>query len=293
VLPAGWKSRQAKHRFGLDPGEVRQFVFDCDTSAEAGSPPYTITAAATLGEELTRQTQAVWSSQATQRTIEVGYGLLGWEGIDPVVVRGEEPDVWAEVRTAWDSQNFYFSAVVHRQRATFQAGRFDSEGDAVQLAWGLSDRADDDFGHRGRDRGLPAGAFRDTDHLMAVVFGKEGAQVIRLRVPRAALRSHVPGNLDPWYGPVKGARAEISRDAAGKQTIFEAAIPFEALAPLRSGRERTFRFSFRIGNGSDAPLEWSRAAAVPDYLAGPGSFLPMSRVEGLPCQTWWSLGGKK
>ena len=293
VLPAGWKTRQAKYRFGLDPGQAREFVFDCDTSEDAGSPPYTITAAATLGEELTRQTQAVWSSQVTQRTIEVGYGLLGWEGIDPVVVRGEEPDVWAEVRTAWDSQNFYFSAVVHRERATFQAGRFDSEGDAVQLAWGLSDRADDDFGHRGRDRGFPAGAFRDTDHLMALVFGKEGAQVIRLRVPRAALRSHVPGNLDPWYGPVKGARAEISRDAAGKQTIFEAAIPFEALAPLRPGRERTFRFSFRIGNGSDAPLEWSRAAAVPDYLAGPGSFLPMSRVEGLPCQTWWSLGGKK
>jgi hypothetical protein len=235
----------------------------------------------------------VWPAQTVERTIEVGYGLADWEGIEPVVLEDAVGDVWAEVRTAWDKEFFYFSAAVRRKRATFKAGTHAFGGDAVQLAWGLSRRADDDFGHKAKDLALPAGAFRDTDHLMALTFGRDGAAVVRLRAPRVALRTHWPGNQDGWYGPVQGAVADIARDQAIGYTLFEAAIPMKELAPLKGARGRIFRFGFRIGNGDGRPLEWSRTAGVPDYLANPCSFLPASLADGLPCQTWWGMTGRK
>jgi hypothetical protein len=299
--PLGWRSRQTKQRFGLESGQARELTFDLERVSQAkgdaeappaaDQPPYEIHAAMSIGEEWVRRTQQVWPTQAPQRTIEVGYGLAAWEGIEPVVLSSDLAGIRAEVRTAWDSKCFYFSAAVQRDRDGFKAGRFASDGDAIQLAWGLDGRADDDFGGRGRDKGLPAGAFRDTDYLVAITFGKGGAQVLRLRGPHVMLRDHVPGNMDSWYGPVEGAVAAIARDAEKKVTIYEAAIPLAALAPLRAERGRTFRFSFRIGDGANLPLEWSRVAGVPDYLAGPGSFLPISSAEDLPCQTLWTLVG--
>jgi len=299
--PPGWRARQTKEQFGLDAGQARELTFDlervpqakegADAPPAADQPPYEIHAAVTLGEEWARRTQVVWPTQVHEQTVEVGYGLAAWEGIEPVVLESDLTGVRAEVRTAWDAKFFYFSAAVHRDRDGFKAGRFASDGDAIQLAWGLDGRADDDFGGRGRDKGLPAGAFRDTDYLVAITFGKAGAQVIRLRGPHVMLRDHVPGNMDSWYGPVEGAQAAIARDAEKKVTIFEAAIPLAALAPLKAERGRTFRFGFRIGDGANLPLEWSRVAGVPDYLAGPGSFLPISSAEDLPCQTLWTLVG--
>jgi hypothetical protein len=310
LLPQGWRSRQTKQQFALDAGQAREVTFDFDvplgrpgdTVAQAalGPPPstgpygpYSLQAVATLNEEPVRRTQAVWPAVVPERTIEVGYGLDDWAGIDPVVVFSAAADVQAEVRVAWDARFFYFAASVRRQRESFRAGRLASEGDAVQLAWGLADRADDDFGDRPRDRAYPAGAFRDTDYLMAITFGKDGAQVVRLRQPRVVLRDHVPGNRDDWYGPVEDAQAEIWRDADKGATVFEAAVPLKALAPLKGERGRTFRFAFRIGDGPRPPLEWARAAGTPDFLAGPGSFLPVSYAEGLPCQTVWMMVGPR
>jgi hypothetical protein len=291
LMPEGWKCRQSKYQFGLDPGQAREVAFDLDVPVDPGAPPYAIQAAATVNEELARRAAAVWPTTIPQRTVKVGYGLEDWQGIAPVVVASAAGDVKAEVLAAWDAEFFYFAAAVHRWRAGFRPGRFASDGDAIQLAWGAGDRADDDFGQRGRDRAFPVGAFRDTDHLMALTFGKEGAQLVRLRGPRQALRDHVPGNQDSWYGPVDGAQASISRDEDGKVTIFEAAVPWKALAPVRGERGRALRFGFRIGDGERPPLEWSRAAGVPDFLAGPGSFLPISYPEGLPCQTLWTMTG--
>lgn len=65
------------------------------------------------------------------------------------------------------------------------------------------------------------------------------------------------------------------------------------LGPLKGERGRVFRFGFRIGNGDHRPLEWSRAAGVPDFLASPCSFLPASLNDGLPCQTWWAMIGTR
>jgi hypothetical protein len=304
LMPAGLRARQTKYRFSLDPGQAREVMVEIDavklaaqdekpTALDAvAGPPYEIQAVASLGEEWVRRIQHVWPTQARERTLEVGYGLTGWEGVAPIVVQNEAGDVKAEVRTAWDSKFFYFMAGVHRTRDTFKPGRFASDGDAVQLAWGAADRADDDFGNRGRDRSLPVGAFRDTDHLMAITFTKDGPQIIRLRGPKVVLRDHIPGNQDAWYGPVEGAAADISRDAPARVTYYAAAIPWRALPPLSGGRGKSFRFGFRIGDGANPPLEWSRAACVPDFLAGPGSYLPISRTDGLPCQTWFTLIGK-
>jgi len=139
---------------------------------------------------------------------------------------------------------------------------------------------------------MPEGAFRDTDHLMALTFGRDGAQVVRLRRPGVILRAHMPGNQDPWYGPVEGARVAIARDRAIGHTVFEAAIPWKELAPLRGGKDRIFRFGIRIGNGDGPPLVWAREAGVPAFLTNPCSFLPLSQPS-LPCQTWWGMVGER
>jgi hypothetical protein len=304
--PPGWKMRQEKQGVGLAGGEARELVFDMvretpapeakagvpnSLSARAVSGPVEISIAVSLSEDWVRRTQQVWPTVTPERTIEVGYGLADWAGIDPVPLASDSGTAQVEVRTAWDAENFYFAAVVHRDREAFRVGRFASDGDAIVLAWGVGDRADDDFSNPARGAGLPSGAFRDTDHVIALTFTSSGAQAIRLHGPRMMLRDHVPGNLDAWYGPVEGAKVDIARDAKQKVTIYEAAIPLKALAGLRAERGRTVRFSFRIGDGNGPPLEWSRAAGVPDYLAGPGSFLPLSSVEGLPCQTLWTFTG--
>jgi len=292
LLPDGWEVRDSKRRFDLPPGEAGEVSFECTAPEDAGRGPYPVEAVVSLDEAFVRHRQEVWRARTPKRTIEVGYGLADWDGIDPVVLEGPDGEVWAEVRSAWDEQFFYVSASVRRRRATFRAGTFAYGGDAVQLAWGTEGRADDDFAHPARGWALPDGAFRDTGHLMALTFGRDGAQVIRLRRPGVVLRSHVPGNLDPWYGPVEGARAVIARDGAIGHTVYEAAIPWEALAPLRGGRGRIYRFAFRVGRGDKPPLDWAREAGVPEFLANPCSFLPLSEPT-LPCQTWWGMGGSE
>lgn len=293
LAPEGWAVRQKKQTFALDPGQAREVSFECDVPAEAGPPPWPIEAVASFNEEYIRHAQVVWPAQATERTIEVGYGLKAWEDLPAVTLRSASGDTRAEVRTAWDATHFYFCAALYRERASFRTGPLPGQGDAIQLAWGTGDRADDDFGHRAKGLALPAGAFRDTDHLMAITFGKDGAQVVRLRAPRVVLRDHVPGNMDPWFGPVEGSTAAIAREQEAGRTLVEAAIPWKALAPLSGRRGQTMRFGFRIGDAAGPPLEWARAAAVPDYLANPCSFVPTSFVDGLPCQTWWGLAGEK
>jgi len=300
VLPEGWRARQSKYSFALDPGEARPFTFECDVSQEAGPPPYRIEAVALMDDAWVRRTQDLQFAQAAERTITVGDGLADWEGIEPVRLSAkparqraaESGETHADVWTAWDKKFFYFAAAVYRSRATFHPGRHAFDGDAIQLAWGLGNRADDDFGRRGRGQALPAGVFRDTDHLLALAFGPDGAQVIRLRGPHVAFRTHLPGNMDPWYGPVEGAEAAIGRDEEHGVTIYESAIPWKALAPLAAQRGREFRFAFRIGDWPAPPLEWAWTAGMPDYLANPASFLPTSEAT-LPCQTRWALGGPK
>jgi hypothetical protein len=291
LLPDGWKAREAKRRFDLEAGAATEVSFDCEAPPEAGPPPYPVEAVVSLDEEFVRHRQTVWVAQTPRRTVEVGFGLADWDGIRPVVIEAPGGEVWAEVRTAWDDDFFYVSASVRRERPTFKGGRFVFEGDAVQLAWGADGRADDDFGHPARGWAVPEGAFRDTDHLMALAFGADGARVIRLRRPHAMLRAHMPGNLDPWYGPVEGAEVDISRDQAIGHTVFEAAIPWTELAPLKGARDRLLRFGVRVGNGDGPPLSWARAAGVPGFLANPCSFLPLSEST-LPCQTWWGMVGE-
>ncbi|HUX02116.1 MAG TPA: hypothetical protein VMY35_14215 [Phycisphaerae bacterium] len=291
VVPAGWQTLQKKHNFTLEAGEAKEFTFECDVSKEVGQGPYAIDVAATMDDAWVRRTQAVQVAQTPERTITVGDGLLNWDGIAPVRLEnaaGTRAEVW----TAYDRENFYFAAAVYRGRAGFRGGAHAFDGDAIQLAWGVGERADDDFGERGRGLALPPGAFRDTDHLMALAFGRGGAQVIRLRRPGALLRTHLEENMDPWYGPVEGARASIGRDEEAGVTLFEASIPMKELAPLSAQRDRIYRFAFRIGDSSNEPLEWAREAGVPDHLANPASWLPAGR-PALPCQTWWAMTGPK
>jgi hypothetical protein len=292
LLPDGWETRDAKRRFDLEPGQAGEVSFECTAPADAGRGPYPVEAVVSLDEEFVRHRQEVWRAQTPKRTIEVGFGLSDWDGIDPVVLEGPDGTVSAEVRTAWDDAYFYVSASVRRSRATFRRGRFAFGGDAVQLAWAVKGRADDDFGHPARGWALPEGAFRDTHHLMALTFGGGGARVMRLRRPGAVLRTHMPGNQDPWYGPVEGAAADIARDQAIGHTLYEAAIPWEALAPLAKGKDRIFRFGIRIGTADGPTLSWAREAGVLAFLTNPCSYLPLSEPT-LPCQTWWGMVGER
>ena len=289
LLPQGWTSRQAKQRFGIDPGEVREVTFDCDLAEDAGPPPHRVEAVLEADGAWTRRVQSVQPTSVPQRTIQVGFGLSDWNGIEPVRLEGAPEQPAAEVRVAYDRNFFYFAAQVARDRDSFLSAANGYGGDAIQLGFGLRPRADDDFGHK--SRGIPAGAFRDTDHLLAITLGQDGAQVIRLRGTAVVLRTRREENLDPWFGPVDGAEASIVFDAASHTTIYEAAIPLEAIQPLKGERGQSLRFAFRIGNGAGKPLDWAHVAGTPDYLANPASFLPTSDAEALPCRTRWVLTG--
>jgi hypothetical protein len=291
VLPTGWRRLGSKYRFALEAGEAKEFTFECEVAGEAGPGPYPIDAAVMMDDAWVRRTQSVQVAQTPERRITVGDGMLNWDGIAPVRLANAS-GTRAEVWTAYDRDHFYFAAAVHRPRAGFRGGAHAFDGDAIQLAWGVGQRADDDFGSRGRGQALPAGAFRDTDHLMAITFSREGAQVVRLRRPGTLLRTHLPQNMDPWYGPVEGAQASVGRDEEAGVTLFEASIPMKELAPLAAQRDRLYRFAFRIGDGASEPLEWAREAGVPDYLANPASWLPAGR-PALPCQTWWAMTGPR
>jgi len=289
LLPPGWTSRQGKQRFGLDPGQVQEVVFECDLAKDAGPPPYEIEAVLEADGAWVRRAQPVQPTAIPRRTIRVGFGLSDWDGISPVHLGGTDGRPAADVWAAYDDHYFYVAARVARERDAFLSAADAWGGDAIQLGFGLRPRADDDFGHP--SRGLPAGAFRDTDHLMAITLGEGGAQVVRLRGTQIVLRSHREGNLDPWFGPVEGAEASIVRDPAGRVTLYEVAIPLKALAPLKGQRGESLRFGFRIGSGAASPLDWARAAGTPDDLANPASFLPTSDASTLPCQTPWVLTG--
>ena len=289
LAPDGWTVREAKQRASLGPGQVAELVFDCDVAKDPGPGPYRIEAAVQADGEWTRRVQEVQAAWIPKREIRAGLGMAEWAGIAPVRLRGDAAKPSAEVRVAYDASFFYFVARVAREHGGFIATSQAYGGDAIQLAFGLAPRADDDFGHVLPV--LPPGAFRDTDHLFALTMGETRAELVRLRGSGAVLRTHLDGNADPWYGPVDGAQASVQYDEAAGVMVYEAAIPMAALQPLKPAAGQTLRFSFRIGDGKAPPLDWARAAGVPDYLANPTSFLPTTDAEALPCQTRWILTG--
>ena len=278
VPPPGWNVRQTKQSLGLGAGQARELVFDLDrvepskeAPAEFPRPPYELGMAASLSEASIRRTQQVWPTQIPERTIEVGYGLDDWAGVSPVVVTGESPQVRAEVRVAWDADYFYFAAEVHRPRDAFRPGRYASDGDAIQLAWGTDDGA------------APADPFSGAGHLAAITFADGKPQVIRLAAPRVFPARPRPRQHGPVVRPRRGGQGRHLRDRSRKVTIFEAAIPLKALDPVRAERGRSIRFAFRIGDGGGQPLDWSRHRRRP-RLPGRAGQLPAPLLRRTPCR---------
>ena len=290
ILPPGWTARKPKRDVRLEPGEAWETAFECDVAADVGPGPYMIGAVAQIDGETVSRVQAVQVAEAPQRSIEVGAGLTDWLGVRPVVLADESGERAAEVRVAWDEEFLYVAAAVKRPRGTFTGGPFAFSGDAIQLGFGLLERADDDFAARGVGAAMPAGAVRDTDHLLAVTYGAAGPEVVRLRGPGMALSARAPGGEDPRYGPVPRAKAAIEYDRPAGRALYEAAIPMKELVPLKAKRGQVLRLAFLIGRAGQPPLEWARQEGVPEYLANPATFLPVSSVT-LPCVTRWSLAG--
>jgi len=94
LLPDGWEVRDSKRRFDLEPGAAGEVSFECTVPENAGRGPYPLEAVVSLDEEFVRRRQKVWRAQTPQRTIEVGFGLADWDGIDPVVLEAPGGEVW-------------------------------------------------------------------------------------------------------------------------------------------------------------------------------------------------------
>ncbi len=293
LVPSGWRQRTTKQQFSLGPGEARTMVFECDVRATAGPPPYRMEIAAEVGDEWVRHARDIRVTRIPQRSVRAGGGLEEWTGISPYVLTDGDGLPAAQVRVAWDVDHLHVAAVVPRDRPTFRRGGSDYGGDAIQIGFGFDGWADDHFGQVAPGDAYPVGAYRDTDVLVALTATREGASAVLLRKPYVALRTHLEGNMDPWFGRIEGARASIRYDEMARFALYEASIPWSVLEPLRPEVGRSLRMDFLIGQGGERPpLQWSARAGVPDYLANPATFLPLSEST-CPCATRWALGEAK
>jgi hypothetical protein len=160
----------------------------------------------------------------------------------------------AKVALLWDENYLYVAAQIKEPhlRATLGADVF-GKGDALQLAFGT------------RGEGKPdSGPFRDTDWSL-ILSAQAGGQI------------KMPGFSLP-----REARCMARRDEQRNVTLYEAAVPLDALPDLKPSQRAALaepvRFGWILHNDEGAPLEWSAATSVFQWWRNPTSFAPDSRL---------------
>jgi hypothetical protein len=218
-----------------------------------------------------------------------------------------KPKVVARAYTAWDKDNFYVAFAIKEPSLKQDAGKpyRDTKyttcapdgigfplysGDAVQFAFGINERAADDY-RKPDDPWYWKGCFRDTDYQYIVYTSEKGPQLIRLHKPGIPYRIGFQTETQPGQGPVEGAKVLIYRE--GDVTLYEASIPRSELALLKPETQSQIRFGFLLSNdegvGHAGRLQWSQAAGVFDYWFNNGSYQP-TWESFWAAQTRWGFG---
>jgi len=209
--------------------------------------------------------------------------------------------------TAWDKDHFYVAFAVQEPDLKQNAGKpyrdtkYTScepdgigfpfySGDAVQFAFGIRERAEDDYRKPG-DPWYWKGCFRDTDYQYIAYTSEKGPKLIRLAKPGIPYRVGFQTETQPGQGPVEGAKILINR--VGDTSFYEISLPRAELALLEPEEQSAIRFGFVLSNdegvGAAGRLQWSQAAGVFDYWFNNGSYQP-TWESFWAAQTRWGLG---
>jgi hypothetical protein len=323
-LPIGWSVQPPKSPFALEMGEVKDIAFELAGAVANRDNVYPISVTAEVEKKKYERAQLVQVAAAVYGAAQVDGDLSDWADAYPLSL-DSAPQTYSEayarslmnpkgkrfesspsrrqisarLYTKWDEQFFYVAAEVAEpelaQAATAdpRTGNKDFwNGDALQLAFSLNDRARDD-NRAAADAWRWKGVFRDSEFGFVLMQAKDGPAVVRLFAPGTPFRVHSAAEPAAGYGIVKGARIVVRRNDAESKTYYEAAIPLSEIQGLRPQDGLRVRLSFVLHNNEgirSGRLQWSEVAGVWDDLNNVGSFLPTDEPF-LPCQTAWGFVG--
>ncbi len=143
-------------------------------------------------------------------------------------------DLDGQVWLSYDRDNFYLSAKITDDVHAYQAEGADIwKNDSIQFAIA---------------QGVPGSSNEWYEYGISDT--TKGAQIYRWIAPGNKAR-----------GPVTNGQVNITRDETNKQTIYELALPWSELAPIKYNQPEGFHFSMVVndndGNGRKGWIEWA------------------------------------
>ncbi|MEK6797247.1 MAG: sugar-binding protein [Spirochaetota bacterium] len=240
AVPDGMSAENTSQPFSLAPSGSSSFRFGIssgDTERLRGKE-IVLTARMDGGSVVKRLPAS--AEKCTQRTIAFDTDLSAWRAIPSftlderiyIMPPDAAPTVWktpenlsAVAYTAWDEQYFYFAANVRDNMFCQEWSGGDVwKGDSIQLSFDAkNDAVEKKVGYDGND------------HEFSIALTKSGPAVYRHAGPK-----ELP------QGPVKGAKIDIRTQ--GDYTVYQLALPWSELSPLRPTAGRMFGFNFIIND---------------------------------------------
>lgn len=254
-----WKIEPMVVEYSIDPDSQIELGFNLfagkGVTLHYPLPRYEATFLASGCEEpivVSRELRLVHGITCTriQRKIAVDGNLGDWVGVPPLHLdqehlvrfypefkwRGVE-DLSADIFLAWDDQNFYFSAAVRDNLfcQPYEGGEI-WRGDSIQFSF---DTLNDDS---------PAPDENDYEYGLAMT-GK-GEEVWRWHAARGKK-----------LGRVKNVKFSFSRQPRSNLYIYEVALPWSELAPLRPQKGKVCGFNVIVndndGQGRKGWIQWT------------------------------------
>jgi len=248
-LPEGWEVLPRRMEYSLGPqseGELR-FEVRAGTDAKLSYPLpwYESTLSWSKGGEpiATGRGGLRLKKRFVCRRAEgmtVDGDLSKWMGFEPLRLEGREQvvgpwggpeDLSAEVFLAWDEDHLHFAARVRDDVFCQKFSGADSwQGDSVQISL---DTLNDD-----------SSELDEGDYEYAFALTPEGPEAFRLFVEGGSIKGEVE-------------EVPLAIKIEGNVHIYEAAIPWEQLEPLRPERGRTCGFNVVVNdNDGEGPKSW-------------------------------------
>ncbi|MBN8215103.1 MAG: hypothetical protein J0L75_00580 [Spirochaetes bacterium] len=236
--PPGLAAPSNSFALRLEPAGTAAFVFRLQ--GEASDPQAALRLTAETAEGSVGRSLPLKADACPRLTPRFGEDFGGWENAARIVLADrsfiQPPDaavVWKDVanleveaRFSWDDRFFYFAALV-KDDVFFQEKQGASlfGGDSIQLAFDA------------RNDGVEnVSGYDDNDHEFGMALCHNGATLVRYAGPKAL----------PMGPAVAGAKLQIVN--RGKETFYQLALPWEALAPLYPAAGRRFGFNFIVND---------------------------------------------
>ena len=288
-VPRSWKLAQNKYDVTLAEGESKTYEFRLlETTARGIAPrrdgdPFRVIVRADKRYDWRFDPPVATALNVAPGARPVIDGNLDdWKDAIWMNAGPNAAKIKGRVALKWDAQTLYLAAEVREsalmpRRAEETSYDFWRGHDAIQLAFGTSDTAED----------TPARApFRDSDlGLLIAPFGQSGAGQYDGRVLKlwgSDLGFNRSADRVRWGGQVSGSNCVVTRDERGELTTYEAAIPLSMLPGVNpqklAQRDDIVRFGWLIHNDEGEVLDWGREGGNFAWWANTATFLPEGRL---------------